>query len=75
MTQLSTLREQYKSPGIGLTQRDAMINLGIGRLAQRIAELEIEGYRFDHRSIKVASRHGAARVADYVLTALPAEAP
>ncbi len=75
MTQLSTLREHYAAPGVGLTQRDAMINLGIGRLAQRIADLEVEGYKFDHRMIKVASRHGGARVADYVLTALPVEAP
>lgn len=71
MTQLTTLRDHYASIGTGLTQREALINLGIGRLAQRIAELESEGYQFDHRMIKVVSRHGSARVADYVLMALP----
>lgn len=75
MTQLATLREHYAGTGTGLTQREALINLGIGRLAQRIAELESEGYQFDHRMIKVESRHGSARVADYVLTALPVREP
>lgn len=71
MTQLATLREHYDAPGVGLTQREAMINLGIGRLAQRIAEMEQVGYQFDHRTVKVESRHGTARVTDYVLMALP----
>lgn len=75
MTQLAALREHYDAIGVRLTQREASINLGIGRLAPRIAELESEGYQFDHRMVKVASRHGSARVADYVLTALPACAP
>lgn len=71
MTHLATLREHFSRVGVGLTQREALISLGIGRLAQRIAELENEGYQFDHRMIKVESRHGSARVADYVLMALP----
>jgi hypothetical protein len=75
MTQLSTLREHYKAPGIGLTAYQATINLGISRLAERIRELEAEGYKFDHNTIKVASRHGGARVADYVLIALPGVSP
>ena len=75
MTQLTTLREHYDAPGAKLTQREALINHGIGRLAQRIAELETEGYKFDHQMVKVASRHGSARVADYVLISKPAEAP
>lgn len=71
MTQLDTLRAHYDTPGIGLTQREALINLGVGRLAQRIAEMELDGYQFDHRMVKVKSRHGTARVADYVLMAKP----
>lgn len=71
MTQLARLRHHYDTPGIGLTQRDAMTIHGIGRLAQRIAELEREGFQFDHRTIKVESRHGTARVTDYVLMSLP----
>lgn len=69
MTQLATLRAHYDAPGIGLTQREALINLGIGRLAQRIAEMERDGYQFDHRTVKVESRHGIAHVTDYVLIA------
>jgi hypothetical protein len=75
MTQLSTLRTHYNAIGVRLTAYQATINLGICRLAQRIIELEAEGYQFDHQMVKVASRHGSARVADYVLTALPVGAP
>jgi hypothetical protein len=75
MTQLSTLRTHYNAIGVRLTAYQATINFGICRLAERIRELEAEGYQFDHQMVRVASRHGSARVADYVLTALPAGAP
>lgn len=71
MTQINMLRAHYSKAGAKLTQLDALIAYGIGRLAPRIAELEAIGYLFAHNMIKVAKKNGYARVCEYVLIRAP----
>jgi hypothetical protein len=75
MTQLADLREHFATPGAKLTAYAAANDLGIARLSPRIGEMELEGYQFLHRMIPAPSRRGKARVAEYVLTALPGGTP
>ncbi len=71
MTQNEALREFFKKNDC-LTQRHAMLSLGIGRLSERIRELEAEGYVFDHASIKVPTRYSStAHVTEYRLCKSP----
>lgn len=69
MTQLATLRAHFTKPGIKLTQDEATASMGISRLSPRIGELERSGWQFLHRMIPAPSRHGTARVSEYVLIA------
>jgi hypothetical protein len=70
MTQLEALKDYFKSR-TSITQKYAMDNLGLMRLSERVRELEQQGYQFSHNMIKVDSRYGSARVAEYVLLEAP----
>lgn len=71
MTQLQILKKHFAKRGAKLTQLEALIKYGVGRLASRIQDLESDGYQFAHNMIAVQSRNGRARVAEYVLVKAP----
>lgn len=50
-----------------LTAFDALMDLGVARLASRINELRNDGYEIDTQMIDVPTRRGNARIAQYVL--------
>lgn len=52
-----------------ITQRDAMVKLGIGRLSARIYDLRQEKYDIPATTIRVAKGQGSALVAAYSFSA------
>lgn len=52
----------------GITQREAMLWLGVGRLSARVYELRRRGYPIETKTVRVKNRDGSAcHVARYVL--------
>ena len=50
----------------GITQREAMDELGIMRLASRISDLRRRGHRISKRTVSVTNRYGEkCRIAEY----------
>lgn len=66
MTQIQALKSYFKRRKT-LTQREAMTDLGIMRLSERIRELERTGYQFVHGRVPVASRYGSTTITRYRL--------
>lgn len=50
-----------------LTAREALVDLGIARLAARIHELRRNGHPIEDRMINVPTRNGMTRVSEYYL--------
>lgn len=69
-TQLAEL-EKYFRRNSRLTQHQAMVELGIMRLSERIRELEAKGWVFHHNRIEVPTRYTKAFVTQYVLLQRP----
>ena len=52
-----------------LTQATAFMELGVGRLSERIRELEKDGHVIEHKMVTVTKRNGKqARVCEYSLS-------
>lgn len=65
MTQNEQLKEYFET-GASLTQKEALINFGVFRLAARVNDLERQGCVFSHELITVPTRtEKTARVARY----------
>ena len=61
------LEYMRKRHGMGVTQAEAIEDLGIYRLAARIADLKRMGCRIDKKMRKVPTRDGWTYVAEYKL--------
>lgn len=61
------LEYMRKRHGMGVTQQEAIEDLGIYRLAARIADLKRMGYTISRKMRKVPTRDGWTYVAEYKL--------
>ena len=50
-----------------LTQKSASEELGVGRLSERVRELEQDGHIIEHKMIGVSNQYGQQRVTQYTL--------
>lgn len=69
MTHCALIAEHFKQPGATLTALEALALYGTARLASRILELRQAGMNISSRMVKVSTRSGSARVAEYYLEA------
>ncbi len=70
MTQNQQVLEALQS-GQTLTQLEALLQFGVGRLAARIQDLEDEGFRIDSQMIEVIKADGTkTHVARYSMDTL-----
>ena len=67
MTQNEILLNYLQEHEEGITAREALLELGIGRLASRICDLKREKYPISSTSEKVTTRYGSTYVARYRL--------
>lgn len=67
MTQNEILLKYLQEHEEGITAREALLNLGIGRLASRICDLRREKYPISSTSEKVTTRYGSTYVSRYRL--------
>lgn len=58
---------EYMKRNRGITQRTALIELGVARLSARILDLKKAGHRISGRMIKVTGAYGDAYVKQYTL--------
>jgi len=71
MTQNEAVLDYMAKHG-SITPREAMVELGIMRLAARIYDLETEGYVIGRENVKVPTRNGKlAKVCKYWVAAVP----
>ena len=61
------LEYMRKRHGMGVTQQEAIDDLGIYRLAARIADLKRMGFRINRKMRKVPTRDGWTYIAEYKL--------
>lgn len=61
------LEYMRKRHGMGVTQAEAIEDLGIYRLAARIADLKRMGFRIEKKMRKVPTRDGWTYIAEYKL--------
>ena len=64
-TQAQMVWDMLKAHPGGSTAMDALMDLGVMRLAGRINELRNEGHNIVSEIVKVKTRHGVAHVASY----------
>ena len=66
-TQNKDLLKYFETHKKGITQKQAMQKLGIGRLSARVFDLRHQGHLIDTSIISVKNRHGRkSHVANYV---------
>lgn len=68
MTQEEKVVEYMRKHG-GITTREAMIELGVARLASRIYDLTRRGVKIHRESVTVDTRDGKTKVTRYSLEA------
>lgn len=68
-THTQLIAQHFKQPGATLTALEALSLYGTARLASRVLELRQTGLNICSRMVKVSTRSGSARVAEYYLEA------